>query len=112
MYSIMSHSNNIREIMKEAEKINKPLRILKKEININEKIFDFNPLKVISVFKKGKRLIVRLVEVEGKRGKCKINTKLNYNKVYLSDILLDNKELILENYFTYEPFKIYTLIFE
>ncbi|WP_175418080.1 glycoside hydrolase family 38 C-terminal domain-containing protein [Marinitoga sp. 1138] len=112
MYSIMSHSNNIREINEEAEKINKPLRILKKKVELKDKILDFNPLKVVAVFKKDNNLIVRLVEVEGKRGMCKFNIKHMYNNVYLSNILLDEKHLLSENEFEYKPFKIYTLIFE
>lgn len=100
------------EINEEAEKINKPLRVLKKKVEIKDKILDFNPLKVIAAFKKDNNLIVRLVEVEGKRGKCKFNIKYNYNNVYLSNILLDEKQMLSKNAFDYKQFKIYTLIFE
>ncbi|KLO23987.1 alpha-mannosidase [Marinitoga sp. 1197] len=112
LYSIMSHSNNLEEIYVESERLNKPLRILNKKIKIVDKFIDFSPLKVVSVFKAKNRLIIRLVEVEGKRGLCDFNVKFDYKKAYLSDILLDNLKEIKSSKFHYKPFKIYTLIFE
>jgi alpha-mannosidase len=111
LYSIMSHPNNIAEIYKESEKINKPLKILKKELIEVKNYIDVSPLKVIAFYQKENKKILRLVEVEGRRGKANMKVKFDFSEAYMSNIL-GEKIKEVDGTIEYEPFKIYTVIFE
>lgn len=120
-YSIFPQKGDeVVNTIKQAEQLNKPLIVAegsptteKSLVNISEENF-----KVLAL-KHGKHggIILRIGEITGKRGR--VNIKLNdfeYKKVWKSNILEEKKEeLFLEKQkieIEYEPFKIYTFIYE
>ncbi|MGC9384913.1 MAG: alpha-mannosidase [Kosmotogaceae bacterium] len=120
-YSIFPHKGDeVVNTIKQAEQLNKPLIVAKGTpttknslVNISEENFRVLALKR----SKHSEIILRIAEITGKRGR--VNIILNdfeYKKVWKSNILEEKKEeLSLEDQtinIEYEPFKIYTFIFE
>lgn len=104
----------------EAENLNKPLILSRGSLVKFPSPFieiDSKALKVLSI-KRGEDsgMVLRVAEVLGSRGKASIKTAQPFDKVWKTNILEDKLkalEFVNETVeIDYEPFKIYTLIFE
>lgn len=120
-YSIYSHNGkSVLNTMKQAEQLNKALIIVKGIPSSDENLVEISKenFRVLAL-KNGEKggVVLRIAETLGARGRVSI--KLNtyeYGKVWMTDILEEKKKVLttkngrLEIY--YEPFKIYTFLFE
>ncbi|MFO7882414.1 MAG: glycoside hydrolase family 38 C-terminal domain-containing protein [Kosmotogaceae bacterium] len=120
-YSVYPHNRkNVLSTMEQAEQLNKSLVVMEGSPQNDERLIDLGEenFRVLAL-KRGEKggFILRIAETLGARGR--VNIKLNnfeFKKVWLANIIEEKeKELILEEKkieIEYEPFKIYTFIFE
>lgn len=119
-YSVFSHNgNNIMETIMEAENFNKKLVTIAGKLDIKSTLMEINAenLKVLTLKHcEQSGFVLRLAEVEGKRGKATIKIALPIKKAWKSNILEEKKEEIslkdgkLE--IEFRPFGIHTIRFE
>lgn len=118
-YSIFPHyGNDIMDVQREAEKLNNNLRtVFNYALNLNPFEISTEVLKVLA-FKRGKEngFTLRIAETAGSSGKAKIKINRDFKKIYMANILENNKiELKTDGKsfeLEYKPFKIYTFVIE
>ena len=105
--------SNIEEIIKRAEEFSFPIRIVKGKLNLPKIGISGGSFKLNALRNKKDEIVLRLVEVAGKSGRCKVNLWKKF-QIHRSNILEDDLGKIEDRTsffeFEYEPFKMYTFL--
>lgn len=111
-YSVYIHRDGIKAIVEESEDLNKPLIVIKGELEIPHKILKITPNNFkVTCFRKNAQgnIVLRLVEILGTSGKLSLEMPWHKGNISLSDILEEKRQQVSFP-MNYHPFKIYTLI--
>lgn len=105
--------SNIEEIIKRAEEFSFPIRIVKGKLNLPKIGISGGSFKLNALRNKKDEIVLRLVEVAGRSGRCKVNLWKKF-QIHRSNILEDDLGKIEDRTsffeFEYEPFKMYTFL--
>jgi alpha-mannosidase len=110
-YSIYVHpDDSLRDVVREAEELNKPLLAVSGRLNIPSSFLEVSPqnFKLTSLRKVKGKIIIRLVEIFGTSGKLSVKIPWE-GKIYLTNLLEEERKEVSFP-LSYRPFKIYTFV--